>query len=348
MENNNDFSENSDSTLNSINKSTFLNQSFINSIINSASSSESDSEEADMEASISGEILLMMLLLNLSLIVGYFTKKKKFILLNDSLCATFLGLVAGFFMYILDNKKYMNNISHGYARFFMIIFLPPIIFQSAYNLNRSDFFRNLGTISLYAVLGTLITIFTIAFILLGFSKLEVMDLNFNLQECVAFGSIIAATDPICIMSAFKEFSIDPNFYQIVFGESLMNDAVSIVFYEASNKITDAGYFGKDLVISLGKFILVMIGSIVLGYLIGYLTASLIKLMSAKRVKNIQSIEVGLVMILPWVSYLLAQMCYLSGIVAILFNALANSTYTKPNITEYSNYVSTKYQFNKYY
>lgn len=308
----------------------------------SAINNYSDQASTDEgEKSISGEILLMMLLLTFSLISGYIVRKKKLYFFNESMCSTLLGLLAGFFMYIFENKKYMENISNGYAAFFLIFLLPPIIFQSAYTLKLHDFFKNLGSIMLYSILGTLIAIFTVALSILFVSHFEIIStLDFNLQESIAFGSIIASTDPICILSAFKDYYVDPSFFQVLFGESLMNDAVSIVFYEASsNVITGAKYVFKDLVITLTKFIIVLIGSISLGYFTGYLSSLLLKFMPVQKLKNIEAIEVGLVVILPWVSYLLAQIFDLSGIVAILFNGLANSAYTKPNITEGSSTVS---------
>jgi NhaP-type Na+/H+ or K+/H+ antiporter len=58
----------------------------------------------------------------------------------------------------------------------------------------------------------------------------------------------------------------------------------------------------------------------------------------KKIQNIVSIEIGLVMTLPWVAYLIAQFAGLSGIVTILFNGLANAIYIKPNITSFSDQV----------
>ena len=55
-------------------------------------------------------------------------------------------------------------------------------------------------------------------------------------------------------------------------------------------------------------------------------------LSIQLSKNIQEIEIGLVMLIPWVSYLIASMCGLSGIVVIMFNGLSQAAYTKPNLT----------------
>ncbi len=74
----------------------------------------------------------------------------------------------------------------------------------------------------------------------------------------------------------------------------------------------------------------------MGFVIGYLTAVFLK--NIGRVKNIEKIEIGLMVILPWISYLTAQMLGLSGIMSLLFNGIAHATYTKPNLTDWSKIV----------
>lgn len=53
----------------------------------------------------------------------------------------------------------------------------------------------------------------------------------TLIECLIFGSTLSATDPVTILSIFNSYKVDPKLYSIIFGESLINDAVSIVLYE---------------------------------------------------------------------------------------------------------------------
>ena len=148
--------------------------------------------------------------------------------------------------------------------------------------------------------------------------------------------MISATDPVAIISAFKDYQTDPNFFQIIFGESILNDAVSIVFYDTCIN------FGSGSVLEVigsgvMSFSLNIIGSTILGFAIGYFTAVFLKLISGK-IKNIERIEISLMVILPWVSYLTAQMLSLSGIVSLLFNGIAHASYTKPNLTDWSKIV----------
>lgn len=52
-----------------------------------------------------------------------------------------------------------------------------------------------------------------------------------LIECLIFGSTLSATDPVTILAIFNQYKVDPKLYTVIFGESLLNDAVSIVLYE---------------------------------------------------------------------------------------------------------------------
>jgi len=110
------------------------------------------------EANISTEILLMMLLLCISMGGGYFLKKTRIKIINESFFATIVGLIAGAILSALENDKYINNITNAYVKFFLILLLPPIIFESAYNMKKKEFFKQIGTITIFAFLGTIISI----------------------------------------------------------------------------------------------------------------------------------------------------------------------------------------------
>jgi sodium/hydrogen exchanger-like protein 6/7 len=46
-----------------------------------------------------------------------------------------------------------------------------------------------------------------------------------------FGSVLSATDPVTILAIFNQLKVDPKLYSVIFGESILNDAVSIVMFE---------------------------------------------------------------------------------------------------------------------
>ena len=63
------------------------------------------------------------------------------------------------------------------------------------------------------------------------SFLGLEGLRFTLLECLIFGSTLSATDPVTILAIFNTYKVDPKLYSVIFGESILNDAVSIVMYE---------------------------------------------------------------------------------------------------------------------
>lgn len=74
-----------------------------------------------------------------------------------------IGLLTGFILRMLDVTNYMKKINQHFVNLFMILLLPPIIFESGYNMQMKPFFRNIGSVLMYSFLGTFIAIFSSSF-----------------------------------------------------------------------------------------------------------------------------------------------------------------------------------------
>lgn len=115
---------------------------------------------------------------------------------------------------------------------FFNILLPPIIFHAGYSLKRRHFFRNIGSILAYAFMGTVISCFIIGLIMYGFVSFMKMvgqlGGDFFFTDCLFFGAIVSATDPVTVLAIFAELKVDVDLYALLFGESVLNDAVAIV------------------------------------------------------------------------------------------------------------------------
>lgn len=94
-------------------------------------------------------------------------------------------------------------------------------------------------------MGTFLAIFSSSIMFYFCSKIT-SEKEFSLKESFAFGSFISATDPVTVLAIFKEMDTDVNLYSIVFGESILNDAISIVMYDTVKDI------GKDSSKSLSQ------------------------------------------------------------------------------------------------
>lgn len=111
---------------------------------------------------------------------------------------------------------------------FFNIILPPIIFYAGYSLKRKYFFRNLGTILTFAIIGTSLSALLIGSLMYGAVQMMPSKNSFTFLDTLYFGALISPTDPLTILAIFSDKHVDVNLYALVFGESVLNDAVAIV------------------------------------------------------------------------------------------------------------------------
>ena len=79
------------------------------------------------------------------------------------------------------------------------------------------------------MVNTLFNIICIGFTIWGFSFTPLYGgVEFQLLHCLLFASLIAAVDPVAVLATFVEIHVNDMLYIVVFGESLLNDAVSVV------------------------------------------------------------------------------------------------------------------------
>lgn len=64
-----------------------------------------------------------------------------------------------------------------------------------------------------------------------YSLLGFEGFSLTIIECLLFGSTLSATDPVTILAIFNALHVDPKLYSVIFGESILNDAVAIVMFE---------------------------------------------------------------------------------------------------------------------
>nr|CAD7415656.1 unnamed protein product [Timema poppensis] len=91
------------------------------------------------------------------------------------------------------------------------------------------FFRNLGAILTFALIGTTISSFFVGAVMYGFiQQVSYLRNSFTFLDTLYFGALISSTDPLTILAIFNDLHVDVNLYALVFGESVLNDAVAIV------------------------------------------------------------------------------------------------------------------------
>jgi sodium/hydrogen exchanger 8 len=133
--------------------------------------------------------LLLVVVLGLCILASYLIKKYRFYYVPESAATLLVGLLVGkVAKWITGNAQELNFLSFQPELFFFLL-LPPIIFEAGYTLRRKHFFRNLGTIISYAVVGTLISTFIVGYLTFTIGRAGLIDIDTqNPMEALLFGA----------------------------------------------------------------------------------------------------------------------------------------------------------------
>uniref|UniRef100_A0A672LQR3 Sodium/hydrogen exchanger n=1 Tax=Sinocyclocheilus grahami TaxID=75366 RepID=A0A672LQR3_SINGR len=224
------------------------------------------------------------------------------------------------------------------SQLFFLCLLPPIILDAGYFLPIRPFTENAGTILTFAVLGTLWNVFFMGAVLYGACRLEAGRLaSVDLLSCLLFGSIVSAVDPVAVLAVFEEIHINELLHILVFGESLLNDAVTVVLYHLFEEFAHAGEVTVgDVFLGVVCFFVVALGGVLVGGVYGVLAAFTSRFTSHTRV-----IEPLFVFLYSYMAYLSAEVFHLSGIMALIACGVVMRPYVEANISHKS-YTTIKY------
>ncbi|KAK4778876.1 hypothetical protein SAY86_006404 [Trapa natans] len=279
---------------------------------------------------------LFVALLCACIVIGHLLEENRW--MNESITALLIGLCTGVVILLTTGMKSSHLLVFSEDLFFIYL-LPPIIFNAGFQVKKKRFFQNFITIMLFGAIGTLISC---AIITLGvsqiFKKLDVGSLDIG--DYLAIGAIFAATDSVCTLQILNQDET-PLLYSLVFGEGVVNDATSVVLFNAIQSFDISNINHRIALQFVGSFSYLFISSTMLGVLAGLLSAYIIKKLYFGRHSTDR--EVALMMLMAYLSYMLAELFYLSGILTVFFCGIVMSHYTWHNVTE-SSRVTTKHAF----
>lgn len=172
------------------------------------------------------------------------------------------------------------------------------------------------------------------------SFLGIEHLKFSLLECLIFGSTLSATDPVTILAIFNTAKVDPKLYSIIFGESILNDAVSIVMYETLSHFHSKDIYISSLFHGTGMFLFSFLGSVFLGVAFGLGCSLGLK---HSHLANYPQIESCLVALVAYTSYFFSNGLRMSGIVSLLFCGITLKHYAYHTMSKRTQR-TTKYMF----
>ena len=222
---------------------------------------------------------------------------------------------------------------------FFLFLLPPIILDAGYFMPNRAFFDHLGTIIVFAVVGTIWNTVTIGLSLWAVGLTGVYGIELSLLETLLFSSLISAVDPVAVLAVFEEIHVNEILYIIVFGESLLNDAVTVVLYNTFDAYLDIGSENigyTDVLSGFASFMVVALGGTIIGVVWGFLTGFV-----TRFTHYVLVIEPFFVYVMSYLAYLIAEMFHMSGILAIMFCGITMKNYVEENISSKS-HTTVKY------
>lgn len=160
------------------------------------------------------------------------------------------------------------------------------------------------------------------------------------RDFLAVGTIFSSTDTVCTLQVLQQDDT-PLLYSLVFGEGVVNDATSVVLFNAIQKLDVSRLDGWAIVRVVGDFLYLFSTSTLLGVAAGLVTAYALKALYFGRHSTDR--EIALMVLMAYLSYMLAELLQLSGILTVFFCGIVMSHYAWHNVTENSR-ITTRHIF----
>ena len=311
-------------------------------------------------------ILAVCVLLLAALLLGELLHRFHVRVLTHSGAIMLLGMLANGCV-LLANNGHPLLIANSPTVHDLIYYalLPPIIYEAGFSMRKRGFFANFVPILLLSVLGTLISILSTGFLLYGLAEAEVLHFKhgeLSVAEAMLFGSLISSTDPVATLSILRGVNAPPLLYDLIFGESALNDALSIVFFNAFRDQCKREMIARhehpqgvrpfgapappplppfspvppDLDAGGGQLILevikVFVCSVLLGVATGLASAALtrrLRMWAARR----PAVELLILLCFALIAYTGCEVLELSGILALFFAGITMRHWTFYNLSQ---------------
>jgi len=224
-----------------------------------------------------------------------------------------VGVFLGLLVHVLPGYN-LDDVSFD-EELFLIVLLPPIIFEAALSVNKKEFRRRRLAILMFAVFGTILSSFMTGFMVHYASRF--FDNALPLIDSLIFGALISSIDPVAILSVLTSLNLteEDTIFIMVFGESLLNDGISITLFKTligrynADNVTMDEIFG-----ACADFMIVCVGSMAIGLICGF--GCLLYFWLLRKKLN-SAMEVASFFLWAGIPYYICDSIEFSGIVAIV-------------------------------
>lgn len=214
------------------------------------------------------------------------------------------------------------------------IFLPVLIFESGFNMSIRKMLDSSWTIGSLAIIGLMVSAFGIAAALYFVLPLVGFEIPFILA--LLFGAVISATDPVAVLSLFKEFGAPKRLTMIFEGESLFNDGTAVALFMVVLAVAMNGFYGVTTVF---EGVAMFAGMVILGIGFGLLMAMLFS-MWLRGTKSNEFVSVTLLIVSAHITFILAEMINHNGLfgIPIHISPIIATTVTSLFLGNYSRHI----------
>ncbi|MET7361473.1 Na+/H+ antiporter [Streptomyces sp. NPDC005562] len=185
--------------------------------------------------------------------------------------------------------------------------LPPLLYASVQRTSWRQFTANIRPIFLLAVALVFVTTAAVA------AMANAIVPGLPLAAAVALGALVAPPDPVAATAVAGSLGLPRRLVSILEGEGLFNDVTAIVLYHVAIAAAVSGTF--SLPSAVGLLVLSGVVAVLVGLVLGWLTNKLMGLLGDA------TLQTGLTLLVPFVSYVLAEELLGSGVLAVLTTAL---------------------------
>jgi len=185
-----------------------------------------------------------------------------------------------------------------------VLFIPPLLFWAAFNSSVRDLQANALAISLSGVALVLLTVAAVAW------TIHALIPSVTWPAAVTLGAIIAPPDVVVTMSMLRGLCLPRSVTTILLGESLINDAASLVVYRIAIGSAVAGTFSWFH--GLTETLAVVLGGALCGLAVGWLTGLLRQYAGGTPV-----LQVTITLLVPFAAYLPADLAHVSGVISVV-------------------------------
>ncbi|MGW4034046.1 Na+/H+ antiporter [Streptomyces sp. NPDC004838] len=197
--------------------------------------------------------------------------------------------------------------------FILPLVLPPLLYASVQRTSWRQFAANVRPILLLAVALVFVTTAAVAFVA------NAIVPGLPIAAAVALGALVAPPDPVAATAVAGRLGLPRRLVSILEGEGLFNDVTAIVLYHVAIAAAVTGTF--SLPVAAGQLVLSAVVAVAVGLALGWLSNKLLAFLGDA------TLQVGLSLMVPFVSYVLAEELHGSGVLAVLTTALFLAEHT---------------------